>query len=233
MSEKLNKLRDEFIASNYGFDDADKFVARVTWNAALSAQAELANDFPAFDEKAAYEKLSEFTGTKVAPTAGFNYAGIALAKWQHAQTAAQLDNLRVENEELLNKLISYESRFATVADKLMYGFDSSKLYTYLMEPFNNSISEQNEKEFEALENQLSAAQAEISQLRIEVADWKNGSELNETYIRLDEKLTSANEMILELEAAIERRMKSDDSLELSFDENFGEALAKLKAWREK
>lgn len=77
------------------------------------------------------------------------------------------------------------------------------------------------------------ALAEIERLKAELKQVREiGVEIQrEVNRKLSLKCDSANKMVVILEAAIERRMKSDDALELSFDENFGEALAKLKAYR--
>jgi len=47
------------------------------------------------------------------------------------------------------------------------------------------------------------------------------------------KLANAEALITRLESDIKRRMNSDEQLELSFDEDFGEALNLIKTWRSK
>ena len=70
--------------------------------------------------------------------------------------------------------------------------------------------ESRDSEIAQLEIVIKSADAHIAQLndkvrrlKIEIGDWKNGSELNETYIRLDDKIIELEKENAELKARIE------------------------------
>lgn len=73
-----------------------------------------------------------------------------------------IQRLEEEVAELKAKLESYELRFSTIADKIMYGFDKDSVYKIAIEPLDHkSIMEENEAYFTSLESELKEARGVV------------------------------------------------------------------------